>query len=162
ARISLGASWTLGSGRHYNITGPGGWMELPDKAPDGTTQFTAANTKFLLTTQLDIYLPVYGATYASAFLEQNNGQPALEAGYQVAFEPRAAMEKEVFADHLRLRLGGYLEPPLVQTAPFVRPHATFGFEVYLFKLGPSRISFGLSFDFANNYENLSVAFLVWK
>ncbi len=44
----------------------------------------------------------------------------------------------------------------------MRPHATFGGELYLFKLGPQRISFGLSFDLANRYQNLSVAFMVWK
>ncbi|MHB8878335.1 MAG: hypothetical protein ACYC8T_31960 [Myxococcaceae bacterium] len=72
------------------------------------------------------------------------------------------IEKEVVEDRLRLRLGGYLEPPLVPTAPPLRGHVTFGGEVFLFKLGPSRICFGISFDFAPRYQNLSFAFMVWK
>src|SRR5207248_7065406 len=107
------------------ITGEVGWMELSEQDPDGSTAVTTAMTRWLFTTQLDIYLPVQNATYATAFLEQNNGAPVLNAGYQVALEPRAAVEKEAVADRLRLRLGGYLEPPLVATAPPVRPHVTF-------------------------------------
>lgn len=162
ARLSLGASWALGSGRHYNITSPAGWMQLPEPHPDGSPAYTPAMTKWLITTQLDVFFPVRNATYVTAFLEQDKGASAVPAGNQLSFEPRAAVEKEVFADRLRLRLGGYLEPPLVSSAPFVRPHVTFGGEVYLFKLGPQRISFGLSFDLARKYQNLSVAFLVWK
>lgn len=163
ARLSLGASWALGSsGRHYNITSPEGWTQLPEPNPDGSPAYSAAMTRWLITTQLDVFFPVENATYSAGFLEQKTGAPARAAGYQLAFEPRAAVEKEVFEDRLRVRFGGYLEPPLVQTAPWVRPHMTFGGEVYLFKLGPQRISFGLSFDLARNYQNLSVAFLVWK
>ncbi len=162
ARISLGASWALGAGRHYNITGRDGWMQLEEPNPDGTPKHTAAMTKWLITTQLDVFWPVENATYVAAFLEQHSGQPALAAGNQISFLPRAAVEKEVIADRLRLRLGGYVEPPLVPSAPPLRPHVTFGFELYLFRLGTQRISFGLSFDLASRFQNLSVAFLVWK
>ncbi len=163
ARLSLGASWALGSsGRHYNITSREGWSRLDEPNPDGSPAFSAALTRWLFTTQLDVFFPVSNATNASSFLEQNIGTPTLSAGTHLSFEPRAAIEKELIEDRFRLRLGGYLEPPLVATAPLVRPHITFGGEVYLFKLGPQRISFGLSFDMAHYYQNLSVAFLVWK
>jgi len=36
------------------------------------------------------------------------------------------------------------------------------YELFLFKLGNERISFGISFDWANLYQNLSFGFLVWK
>ncbi len=163
ARLSLGASFALGKdGRAYNITSKKGWGTLPDPNPDGTPAYTTAMSKLLLTTQVDVYFPVSNATYVAAFLEQNAGVPALNAGDQIAFQPRVAIEKEVIEDRLRLRGGAYIEPPLVSIGPKLRPHATFGGEVFLFKLGPQRTSFGLAFDVARYYQNLSVAFLVWK
>ncbi len=163
ARVSVGASWALGStGRHYNITGRSGWGEVPAKKPGDEVEYSPALTRWLITTQLDVYFPVQNATYSAAFLEQGSGLDALTAGDQVSFEPRLGIEKELVQDRLRMRLGGYLEPPLVPTAPPVRPHITFGGEIYLFKLGPSRICFGISFDWARLYGNLSFAFMVWK
>ncbi len=161
ARVSVGGSWALGStGRHYNITGKDGWGPT-DPEPDGTPRFTPAMTKWLITTQLDVFMPVGGATNVTAFLEQGAGVDAQVAGNQVAFQPRVAVEKEILEERLRLRLGGYLEPALVPSGS-LRPHLTYGGEVYLFQLGTQRISFGLSFDLAQQYQNLSVAFLVWK
>lgn len=163
ARLSLGGSIALGrAGRHYNITSRDGWARLRQPNPDGSPAFSAAMTKWLLTTQLDVYFPVSNATYAAAFLEQRFATPALTAGDRISFQPRAAVEKELIEDLLRLRLGAYLEPPLVASAPELRPHLTFGGQVYLFTLFEQRVSFGLSFDFARRYQNLSVAFLIWN
>jgi hypothetical protein len=121
---------------------------------------TAAMTKFLITAQLDVFFPVQNAVAMAAFLEQPTVD-AIPAGNNVSFELRLGVEKEVISDRLRLRLGGYLEPPINATG-FLRPHVTFGGELYLFKLGRQRLSFGLAFDFASRYQNLSVAILTWK
>jgi hypothetical protein len=161
ARLSLGGSFTLGNGRHYNITSPSGWMETDVKDPTtGKNELSPAMTKFLFTVQLDVFFPVQNATSVSAFLQQPT-VPALVAGNRVSFELRAAVQKEVLMDRLRLWVGGYLEPPMTATG-YLRPHVTFGGELYLFKLGRTRLSFGLSFDFARMYENLSFAVLTWK
>lgn len=160
ARLSLGGSFALGNdGRDYNITSPADWRSAT-KNPDGTPVYSAL-TRWLITTQVDVLFPVYNATYVAAFLGQELGVPAVNAGDRISFLPRAAIEKEIWEDRLRLRAGGYLEPPLVPTG-YLRPHATFGFELYLFKLGPQRMAFGLSFDLAREFQNLSVAFVVWK
>jgi hypothetical protein len=161
ARVSLGASFALGEGgRHYNIVDKSGWAasNLP---ADGGTNEPPGLTKWLITTQLDIFFPVRNATYVAAFLEQGTGLPAHPAGDRLSFEPRVGVEKELLANWVRLRAGGYLEPALVPTGS-LRPHVTFGGEVRVFTLGRDWISFGLSFDFASRYQNLSVAFLVWK
>lgn len=160
ARLSLGGSIALGhDGRDYNITSPADWRSAL-KNPDGSPVYSAL-TRWLITAQLDVFFPVYNATYVAPFFGQDLGVPALAAGDQIAFLPRAAIEKEIWEDRLRLRAGGYLEPPLVETG-YLRPHATFGFELYLFKLGPQRLAFGLSFDLARQFQNLSVAFIAWK
>ncbi len=156
-RLSVGGAFAFGWGRKLNITSRGGWALKDEKDP---ASGTPAMTKFLLTGQLDIFFPVQGATTVNAFLNQPD-VPSPPAGYQLSFQPRLGLENELVADLLRLRLGGYVEPPMVTTGP-ARPHLTFGVEVYLFKLGHERICFGLSFDFAHRYQNLSVGFLVWK
>ncbi|MBL9038215.1 MAG: hypothetical protein JNG84_06875, partial [Archangium sp.] len=158
-RLSLGGALALGGGRRLNITSPLGWVPRDEKLPNGPK--TAAMTKWLLTAQLDVFFPVQGATLVGAFLQQPDFD-AKPAGYQLSFQPRFGVEKELFIDLLRLRTGTYLEPPLVETGPFVRPHWTVGFELFLFKLGKERVSFGLSLDFANRYMNMSFGFLVWK
>ena len=79
--------------------------------------------------------------------------------------PAVGLIAETVARALFIESALLAEFEAVSTTPhglFSGPHVTFGFELYLFKISASRISFGLSFDFAKNYENLSVAFLVWK
>ncbi|MBX7116867.1 MAG: outer membrane protein transport protein, partial [Myxococcaceae bacterium] len=162
ARLSLGASWALGSsGRHYNITSKEGWSKLDKLNIDGTQATSPAMLKWLVTTQLDVFFPVENATYVAAFLEQPT-LDALPAGSQVSFQLRAAVQKEVIEERLRLFLGGYLEPPMTRGGNWVRPHGTFGGELYLFKIGAVRLAFGLSFDIAPRYQNLSIAIEAWK
>ncbi len=158
-RLSFGGAIALGSGRHLNITSPLGWVARDENQPNGLK--TTAMTKWLLSAQLDVFFPVQGATTVGAFLQQPEF-PALNAGYQLSVQPRIGVEKELFIDLLRLRAGSYFEPPFVSTGPVLRPHVTFGFELYLFSLGKERIAFGISFDLANRYQNLSFGFLVWK
>lgn len=162
-RLSLGGSWALGSGgRTYNITNRAGLIETGEKDENGLPVFSAAMTKWLISLQLDVLLPQKNATTVAGFLAQETGEPpAYVAGDRVAFLPRLGIEKEVWADHFRIRGGGYLEPALVESGT-MRPHVTVGGELYLFKVGPQRLSLGLSFDFARLYQNLSVAILVWK
>jgi hypothetical protein len=167
ARISLGGSYALGSGRDYNIVGREDWVELTgQKLPDGRDETSPAMMKWLFSAQVDIFWPVGNATYISPFLEQAPGVNALPAGDRLSFEPRIAVEKEVLADRLRFRAGGYLEPPLVAwqfpdgtLGPGrTRPHVTFGGEVRIYK----KLTFGISFDLAYAYMNLSVALYTWK
>lgn len=161
ARLSLGGSWAVGGhGRAYNILTREEWAQT-GTFEGGAPKYTPALTKWLLSAQLDVTFPVADATYAAAFLQQKTEDFAQPAGYRVAFEPRLAAEREVFPNHLRVRAGTYLEPALTDTG-YLRPHLTLGTEIYLFRVGPQRLSFGLSFDFAHQYQNLSVAILVWK
>lgn len=163
ARISLGGAWALGSGgRDLNIASRAGLIETGEVDEMGLPVFSAAMTRWLFTAQLDVFLPVRDAATVSAFVGQRGSTiPALPAGDRVTFLPRLAVEKELWPDRLRLRGGGYLEPAVVETGA-LRPHVTFGFELYLFKVGRQRLSFGLSFDFAQSYQNLSFAIVVWK
>ncbi len=167
ARISLGGSYALGSGRDYNIVSKVDWVEpTGERNPDGSEIFSPAMTKWLFTAQVDIYWPVQQATYVSPFIEQTAGADLVSAGSSVSFEPRLAVEKEVVADRLRFRAGGYLEPPMVAwrfedgtLGPGrTRPHVTFGGEVRIYK----KLTFGISFDLAYAYMNLSVALYTWK
>lgn len=156
-RLMLGGAIALGSGRALNITSKDGWVPLnPD---DPKSKKTASMMKWLILAQVDIVFPVQGATTVGAFFGQ---APAVPAGNRVNFQPRLAIEKELFPELLRLRLGGYLEPPINEFGPAVRPHLTWGFEIGLFKLGHEKLSFALSFDWANLYSNLSVGIVVWK
>jgi hypothetical protein len=160
-KLSIGGAYALGSGRHLNIDSPGGWEDLPEKNPDGSVKRTSAMMKFLFTVQFDVFFPVQGATTVNAFLRQP-AFDALPAGDRVSLQIRAGIEKEVFLDRFRVRLGGYLEPPTTSTGPFLRPHVTFGGDLYLFKVGKARLALGLAFDFAPRYQNLSVAVMFWK
>ena len=162
ARLSLGGSYALGSGgRALNIASRSGLVETGELDENQLPIFSAAMTRWLFSAQLDVFLPVENAVTVSAFLAQQGTAPALTAGNRVAFLPRLALEKELWPDRFRLRAGGYLEPAMVETG-LLRPHVTFGFEIFLFKLGPQRLAFGLSFDFARRYSNLSFAVVVWK
>lgn len=163
-RLSLGGALALGRGRHLNIISPGGWVPRDDDVatPKGTQpKLTTGMMKWLFTAQLDVFFPVQRSALVGAFLQQPD-VPAEGAGYHVSLQPHLGIEKEVFLDLLRLRLGSYLEPPMTASGPVARPHLTFGFELALFKLGNERISFGISFDIARMYLNLSFGFLVWK
>lgn len=156
-RLMLGGAIALGPGRALNITSKDGWaLKDPD---DPKSPRIPSMMKWLILAQVDIVFPVQNAATPGAFFGQ---APAVPAGNRVSFQPRLAVEKELFPELLRLRLGGYLEPPINEFGPAVRPHLTFGFEVGLFKLGGERFSFALSFDFANLYQNLSVGIVVWK
>jgi hypothetical protein len=156
-RLMLGGAFALGPGRALNITSREGWV--PKDPDDPHSPRMSSMMKWLFLAQVDIVFPVQGATTVGAFFGQ---APAVPAGNRVNFQPRLAIEKELFPELLRLRLGGYLEPPINEFGPAVRPHLTFGFEIGLFKVGHEKLSFALSFDFANLYQNLSVGILVWK
>jgi hypothetical protein len=156
-RLMLGGALALGPGRALNITSKEGWAPLDPDNP--RSKRTASLLKWLFLAQVDIVFPVQGASTVGAFFGQ---APAVPAGNRVSFQPRLAIEKEVFPELLRLRLGAYLEPPINQFGPAVRPHLTWGFEIGLFRVGHEKLSFALSFDWANAYSNLSVGILVWK
>ncbi len=167
ARISLGGSYAVGNGRAYNILSPDDWTEpTGELKPDGTAVKSSAMTKWLFSAQLDIFWPAANATLVSPWVEQGPGVDVLYAGQHLSFEPRIAVEKEFIPERLRFRAGGYLEPPMVSTrAPDgslgpgrTRPHVTFGGEVRIYK----KLTFGLSFDLAYAYMNLSVALYTWK
>lgn len=160
ARLSLGAVYALGWGRKLNITSPDGWEELEAVGKDGKKERSPAQMKFLITFQLDVFFPVENASSVTPFLEQPDVDAAA-AGYNVSFEPRLGIEKEVVRDRLRLWLGGYLEPPMA-LGGVLRPHVTFGGELFLFKVGRLRLSFGLAMDFASRYQNMSLALMLWN
>lgn len=162
ARLSLGGTLALGEGgRALNIGGPSGWVDTGEKFEDGYPIYSVAMTKWLFTTQFDVFFPVTGATTIGAFLRQPDFA-AYPAGAKVALQIRAGVEKEVISDRLRLRLGSYLEPPMTDTGPVLRPHICFGGEVYLFPIGSAKLAAGVAVDFASQYTNMSIAIFLWK
>ena len=134
AHISLGASARFGQGSwRYNRLSLSAMKELPE-------DFNFANVphdlepddprppgRFLVTVQLDFVLPVSNATTMRTFL---NGEPPVSTGASLSLVPRAGTEIEALDHLLRLRLGGYIEPALI-AGTTVRPHGTFGLELFL-------------------------------
>jgi len=153
-RLSLGASWAVGAqGRPYNIPLEG-WDAAPAFRPRERID------KVLLSAQLDVTFPVADAVSTYGFLEQGE-RPPDAAGDQLRYTPRLGVEKEFLEGQVRVRAGGYLEPPLVSAATY-RPHVTFGVESFLIRLPiVNQVGVGVALDFARAYSNLSAAALVW-
>ncbi len=158
-RFSLGASYRFGErADQYNLPSPTLRVPQPDSAelealpePDGLPR-----GRVLLTTQLDLVLPVKGATTIRSFLY---GEPPSAAGAQVYLVPRVGSEWEVLDDRLRLRLGGWVEPNYV-SGTNVRPHLTSGFEWRVVKLYFDW-SVSSSVDLAPRFLAFSVSLGFW-
>jgi hypothetical protein len=131
----MGASLRLGPGsERYNRVS----RSLVDEQPkyEGApvlpfdTDHDVPPGPWLLSVQLDAVLPVGHATTVRSFLF---GEAPAVAGDGFFVVPRLGVEHEIFPKRLRLRAGAWLEPNLVQGSQ-VRPHATFGFEVFTVRL----------------------------
>ncbi|HLL54955.1 MAG TPA: hypothetical protein VK447_15475 [Myxococcaceae bacterium] len=152
ARVSVGGSVALGEGGlRLNSTGPN--RSTPGKPEP---RFT----RWLVSAQVDVSLPVRGAATVDAFLGQHERAP-LAAGNQPTVTPRLGAERELLEGLFRLRAGTYLEPALVPTGQ-PRPHLTFGYEAFLFWIAGIPVGFGLSLDLARDYKNLSAGFELWR
>jgi hypothetical protein len=163
ARISLGASARFGKGAwRYNRVSLSALKELPE---DYNVAFVPHDLdpddprppgRFLVTVQLDLILPVQGATTLNPFL---TGTAPIAAGSTLSLVPRAGTEIEAIDHILRLRLGGYLEPAVL-AGTSVRPHGTFGFEVFLLHV-LFDWSVAASGDIANRYFSMSLGLGWW-
>ncbi len=83
-----------------------------------------------MTAQLDVILPVTGATTLTQYVMSSTPLPA---GTSWTVVPRLGAEVEVVDHLLRLRGGTYVEPAFIATAR-PRGHGTGGFEVFLLHL----------------------------
>ncbi len=161
-KISIGASFRLGPGsERYNRVS----QSLVDEQPkyEGApvlphdADFDTPPGPWLLSAQFDAILPVGNATTVRPFLF---GEPALPAGESFYVVPRIGVEHELVPKRLRLRLGTWLEPNLVQGST-VRPHGTFGFEVFAVHLYDDW-SISAALDAAPRYFAASVGIGWWR
>jgi hypothetical protein len=164
ARISIGGSVRLGQGAwRYNRLSLSAMKELPES-------YNVANVphdlepddprppgRFLIAAQLDLILPVKNATTMRTFL---NGEAPVQTGASLSLVPRLGTETEVVDHILRLRLGTYLEPALI-AGTSTRPHATFGFEVFLLHL-LFDWSVSAAGDVADRYFSMSLGLGWWS
>jgi hypothetical protein len=164
ARISLGASARFGKGSwRYNRVSLSALKELPedfnvaDVPHDLDPDDPRPPGRFLVSVQLDVILPVSGATTLNPFLKDTMPLPA--AGASLSLVPRAGTEIEAIDHILRLRAGGYLEPAVL-AGTSVRPHGTFGFEVFLIHV-LFDWSVAAAGDIANRYFSMSLGLGWW-
>ncbi len=163
ARLFVGASARFGEGAwRYNRLSASALKEL-------ATDYNYANVphdldpddprppgRFLVTLELDVILPVANATTLTPFLL---GTTRIAAGERLSIVPRLGFEAEAVDHRLRLRSGGYLEPPFLDGAS-IRPHFTWGFELFLFRLGADW-SVSASMDIADRYLAMSFGIGWW-
>lgn len=164
ARVSFGASARFGEGAwRYNRLSLSALKELPE-------DFNAAEVphdlepddprppgRFLVSLQLDLYLPVSGATTLTTFIQ---GTAPVAAGDSLALVPRLGTESEAIDHRLRLRVGGYLEPAVVAGSK-LRPHGTGGFEVFLLHL-LFDWSVSAAVDLAPRYFSMGIGLGWWS
>ena len=113
--------------------------------------------RFLVTVALDLIFPVKQASTINSFLLGSAEPPAMGEGLYLV--PRIGFEAEAFDHRLRLRCGGYLEPPFLAGSQ-LRPHGTLGFELFLFDiLAPWSVS--ASVDVAARYLSMSFGIGWW-
>lgn len=165
AHISLGASARFGAGNwRFNRLSGSAMKELPE-------DFNAADVphdldpddprppgRVLISFQLDLVFPVKNATTLSPFLDPN--LPRLGIGERFSVVPRLGSEVEAIDHRLRLRLGGYLEPAFLEGAS-LRPHLTFGTELFLFTLLMDW-SVSVSMDVSARYLSMSFGIGWWS
>jgi hypothetical protein len=164
AHLSIGASARFGQGSwRYNRLSPSALKELPDEynfaevPHDLDPDDPRPPGRFMVTVQLDVILPVKNATTLSPFLL---GTPTLGAGQGLYLVPRLGFEAEAIDHRLRLRIGGYLEPPFVEGSS-IRPHGTFGSELFLFNIFADW-SVSAAIDVAAHYMSLSFGLGWWS
>ncbi|MBL8952192.1 MAG: hypothetical protein JNK82_15525 [Myxococcaceae bacterium] len=163
ARIFIGASARFGEGAwRYNRLSASALKELPndynyanvphDLDPDDPRP----PGRFLATFELDVIFPVKNATTFTPFL---TGTLPRAVGEQVSLVPRLGFEAEAIDHRLRVRSGGYLEPPFLAGSS-LRPHFTWGFELFLLNLGAAW-SISASMDVAKSYLSMSFGIGWW-
>ena len=164
ARLSIGASARFGEGSwRYNRLSPSALKQLPDDYNFATVPHDLDPDdprppgRFLATISLDVIFPVKGATTLTPFLLGTTPRPV---GESLSLVPRVGFEAEAIDHRLRLRAGGYLEPPFLQGSN-VRPHFTFGFELFLVRL-LADWSVSASMDVAAGYLAMSFGIGWWS
>ncbi len=161
-KLAIGASMRLGPGsERYNRVSKSLVDEQPKYAGAKVLPYDDLHDvpagAWLLSVQLDAVLPVANATTVRSFLF---GEPALPTGASFYVVPRLGVENELLPKRLRLRLGTWLEPNLVQGSQ-VRPHGTFGFEVFVFRLYDDW-SISAALDAAPRYFAASIGIGWWR
>ncbi len=161
-KIAIGASMRLGSGsERYNRVSKSAVDEQQKYAGAPVLPYDDQHDvpagAWLLSVQLDVVLPVSNATTVRSFLF---GESALPTGASFYAVPRVGVENELLPKRLRLRLGTWLEPNLVQGSQ-VRPHGTFGFEVFAFHLYDDW-AISAALDAAPRYFAASVGIGWWR
>ncbi|MBS1150233.1 MAG: hypothetical protein H6Q89_1931 [Myxococcaceae bacterium] len=161
-KISVGASVRLGPGsERYNRVSQSLVDEQPKYEGAPVLPFDPDHDvppgTWLLSAQLDLVLPVSNATTVRSFLF---GEPPVPAGASFYVVPRLGVEHELLPKRLRLRTGAWLEPNLVRGSQ-LRPHVTFGFEVFTLHLIDDW-SISAALDAAPRYFAASVGIGWWR
>ncbi|XXF77493.1 hypothetical protein P2318_31235 [Myxococcaceae bacterium GXIMD 01537] len=159
--VSLGASYRLGEGaERYNRLSPAARRQSLDPGEEAPPELSpdAAAGRWLLTAQLDVVGGMEGgAVPVRAFVSQTESLPV---GESTTLQPRLGVEHETLPGRLRTRLGVFAEPsPFRDTAP--RPHATGGFELFLFHSFEDW-ALSASFDVARRYSHFGLSVGFWR
>lgn len=116
----------------------------------------------LVTTEALVTGPSHNAISVEDFLAQTQ-RPV---GQSVTVTPKLGIEGEPVVNHLKTRLGTYLEPTRY-AGRVARQHFTFGFDVHVFDfagwrfLAPAKFRISGVVDLAPRYENFGVSFGAW-
>lgn len=162
-KVSMGASWRLGKhADKYNRPSKQLMSEMVE-AGKPTPQIPAWDDlqgappgPLLFSVQVELNFPVRNATTVRTFLFNEEHHPT---GGNLTIVPRFGAEWEVLEHRLRLRLGTWLEPNFVEGST-IRPHGTFGFEVFLFELW-QQWSIAGAVDIAPRYLSLNLGIGFW-
>ena len=161
-KISIGGSLRLGPGsERYNRVSQSLIDEQPKYEGAPVLPFDSDHDvppgPWLVSGQLDAILPVSNATTVRSFLFEGSPVVAGDSFYVV---PRLGVEHELVPKRLRLRTGVWLEPNLVRGSQ-VRPHVTFGFEVFTVRLYDDW-AISAALDAAPRYFAASIGIGWWR
>lgn len=151
ASASIGLSWKFLEGaEHYNAPSPVAATPAVEPLPE------EKRGRLLLSAQLDGIFPVRSASGASAFIGDVDARPVATA---FTLTPRVGVEHLTIVRRLRLRGGAYLEPSLYEgVSP--RPHATAGFDLFLFEAGLQWTLKGYA-DLSRGFQSYGVSVGSW-
>jgi len=120
-----------------------------DRIPDVASIRYSANPAYVHFTSNNT---IYGTQWTT--------EPPVPAGASFYVVPRLGVEHELLPKRLRLRTGAWLEPNLVRGSQ-LRPHVTFGFEVFTLRVIDDW-SISAALDAAPRYFAASVGIGWWR
>ncbi len=147
AEVGIGASYMFWD-RVYNPTRTFGSVKPDEIIGHGGRRYV------LLTADVIMHMPVKDAVGVVSYL---SGNPEV-AGNDHTFSPRFGAESEFWANQMRARMGGYLEPSRIESQSS-RMHFTAGLDFRVHVLIDWRLNGVI--DFARRYYNWGVGIGFW-